>query len=407
MTSGNITSVFRTPRLAAGRRRNRRQGGYYEVSAPGEFSLKKFAKVKNLHAAYRILERDGGHGAGIDHLTFEDFSRGEVFASLRQVSAAIQDRTYLPYETLPVPIPKGDGRFRELQLHRIMDRTVHKALQLALDGFWRPRLPGIGRSTWHIYARMQRAIRERQAYILAIDDIRNCFPSVQIEDVFNCHIQHITQPDLLWLIDRIIRGHDGPNHTIGLAQGSPYSPIAMELMLHTCFDTLPDAIRRGFPLLLRYVDNLTFVCHSERESQEILLTTADILSRTGLTLKGQADGPQDIRDPDFNTPVLGLIPKWQNGQLNFSIPDSSYEDLEDGLINTMNHPQPTQIARSVIKGWIEAMGPAFASMAAPEITDRILNTTRRCGFREISIRDIRETASSARKRWIRLSQAVG
>ena len=340
-------------------------------------------------------------------MTFEDFSPGEVFEALRQVSEAIQNQTYQPYETLSVLAPKGDGRFRELSLQRITDRTVAKSLQLALNTFWRRRLPGIGRDVYRIYAKMQRVMRERNHYVLAIDDIENCFPSARIEDVFNSHRRFIGQPELLWLIDRILRGHDGPQRTIGLDQGSPYSPVGMELLLHTRFDEVINTPRRGYPLLLRYVDNLTFVCNNEREGHEILYRAKAILSELEMNLKGTDGDPQDIRDPKFNTSVLGLIPRWQDGQLKFTIPEASFKNLEQGLIKSMEYPNPTLISRSVVTGWMEAIGPAFTNTTSREIMDQALNITRRCGFREFSLAEIREAASCGRTRWMKLSRSVG
>lgn len=419
MTSGFPTTIYQTPRLPMGRRprpgeasqvrqrsrRSRNPGRYYTLTNPAQFQLGEFAHVDNLHAAFRKLERDGGHGAGIDGLSFEDFSPGAVFDALRHVSAAILNHQYCPYDTRLARVPKGEGRFRELRLQRVTDRAVAKALQLALTPVWRPRLPRIGRSVMHIFAEMQQVIRERQAYVLAIDDIRDCFPSAPIDGVFDYHRDYISQPDLLWLIEQILRGHEGPLHMIGLDQGSPYSPIAMELLLHACLDTELETRCQGYPLLLRYVDNLTFVCTSEREGQEILQVTEEILAPQGLTLKKQDGIPQDIRDPEFNTTVLGLTPYWQDGQLKFKIPESTYEDLTQGFINAMNQAKPTLTAELVAKGWMEAMGPALTKSVTSEVIDRILTISRRCGFREISQRELRETASKARRRWIRISES--
>jgi RNA-directed DNA polymerase len=293
------------------RQRTSRRGRQpYTVASPDEFRLARFSDQELLHTVYQILKAEGGPGPGTDGLTYDDFAPAEIHAALRAVGESLRSRTYLPYPTRLVRRPKGDGRWRELQLQRITDRTVAKALQVCLDGYRRAHLPGIGRGVWRIYAQMERAMRERRGYVLAIDDIRDCFPTTPLNAVMEAHRQHIRQPDLLWLVETIIRGNDGPEHAVGLDQGSPTSPAALELTLHTRLDARLEAEQRGLPLLWRYVDNLTYVCSSEREGHQALQATGDILAELNMQLKGQDGPPWDIRDRDYDRVDLGLIPRW-------------------------------------------------------------------------------------------------
>ena len=423
MTSGGLTRNAVQEALAFGDRRRlepesnenrsdnrrppRRPKGPYAISSPRKFNLNRLADVENLKKVFLLLKETGGHGAGIDRLTFDEFTNGELFSALRPLSAAIRNQSYRPYETRLVEVPKGDGRVRQLLLQIITDRVVAKALQLALDSYWRQQLPGIGRDVWRIYADMQRVMREWKAYVLAIDDVEDCFPSALIEAVLEFHRQHIAQQELLWLIEQVIRGHEGPDRMPGLHQGSPYSPVAMELLLHHCLDRRLEAAHQGFPLLLRYVDNLTFVCRSVHEGSEIIRTSGDILAEQGLRLKGKDGQPQDIRDPDFNKVLLGVIPRWQNGQLTFSIPESGFEDLRNGFVEAAIHPKPTQAAKAVAYGWTKAVGPTLVNKATQEVVDRVMKVARDCGFRELSARDLCDTAHRARKRWLVLANRRG
>ncbi len=368
------------------------------------FCLERLARVENLHAAFKILKREGGPGTGIDRLTYEDYSSSEIYDALRWVSKAILDKRYTPYPTRLVQIPKGDGRFRELQLHRITDRTIAKALQLALDPYWRTQLPRLGQGVPHVFAEMQRYMRANKAYVLAIDDIRECFPSARLDDVMRCHRQRISQPDLLWLIERILRGHEGPIHLTGLDQGSPYSPVAMEALLHGCLDAALEARYPGYPLLLRYVDNLTFVCKTECDGRQIVEAVSEILAYTDFSMKGKDGAPHDIRDPNYNTRVLGLIPRWQEGALQFRIPESGFENLRQSLHQSMNHPHPSKWIVMVVRGWIDAVGPALTKKAVPEVKDRVMLILRQEGFAGFPEREFCNLASLARKRWTELSE---
>lgn len=403
MTSGN---PLHRSRLRADSRRGQRNadqapGRLYQWSAGNRFDLVRFSRQDNLNFAYQTLRREGGHGAGNDGIRFEDVSPGEVYDCLRSVTAALTGRAYRPHPTLDVQIPKGDGRFRTLKLQRITDRSVAKALQLALGPFWSTRLPGIDRSVWDIYAEIQCVMRERRAYVLAIDDVRNCFPSVPIHRVLQFHQQHINQnqPDLLWLIETVIRGDEGADRTTGLDQGSPYSPVATELLLHTCLDSRLQAEDQGYPLLQRYVDNLTFICRSESEGEAILQRTTELLAETSLELKHKDGGPQDIRNPEYDTVLLGLIPRWLDGQLKFSIPERAYTELHAGLNETKNRLLQQSALRTKVTGWLTYLGPALTNATTPEVINRVHSITSDLGIR-IPRRDLSNTARKSRNRWL-------
>ena len=392
---------------ASRRRRSSRRGRQpYWIDSPDQFEIRKFACPERLHSVFRILEAEGGHGAGEDGLSYSDFSPREVYAALRKVSARLQDGSYCPHPTRLVKILKANGSYRKLRLLRIMDRVVAKALQLALDEYWRTQLPGIARDPWTVWAQMDRAIREHRAYVSAPDDIENCFPNAPLDEVIRCHRQHISQPDLLWLIETFIRGHEGPGHLIGLDQGSPYSSIAMELLLHNHLDTRLEAECQGSPLL-RYVDNLTFICDSEYEGNHVLQVADEILASLGFRLKCEERPPMDIRDGDYNRKVLGLIPRWRDGQLMFSIPESTFDDLQIRLLKALEAPRPAQSAWKAAKGSVESLGPALVKRVTPTVVDQVISTARDCGFTELQRKELLEIAHKARKRWLELCERTG
>ena len=84
-----------------------------------------------------------------------------------------------------VTIPKSATKVRTLALQRFTDRVVAKALLNCLTAFWQRR--SVTRSVWQVYAQLDREIRRRRAYFLAIDDIKDCFPSAPLDEVMRCH----------------------------------------------------------------------------------------------------------------------------------------------------------------------------------------------------------------------------
>ncbi len=390
-------------------RRPRERIEPYITGNPENFDLEKFASPERLASVFRILKATGGDGAGEDRITYSDFSGPELFEALRHVSRSIRALQYVPHPTRSALIPKDreQTKFRELQLHRVVDRVIAKALQLALDEYFRATLPRLGKDVHDLYAEMQWSARRNHGHFLTVDDVEDCFPSAPIDAVMECHREHISQPDLLWLIETIVRGHDGPEHTTGLYQGSPYSPVAMELLLHTHLDTRFGTEFRGFPLLLRYVDNINILSGNESEGRQAIEFCRDVLSDLGFRLKGEKppmDRPVDLTTEHPRRKVLGLNPCWKNGQLSLTVPEAALDDLKYGVSEALTTPNPKATAHSVTRGWLNALGPCLTSAVRPGIVNQVITTARECGFTELDRRTLQQVSHDAHTRWCTLCE---
>lgn len=404
--SGNPALAYARHRLPKGRRTrpNSRErwrapeSTGYHVRNPANFKLSKFAAPDNLYVAFKQLEDDGGHGAGTDGFRPVHFSESELRPILRQVSATLIDGTYRPYEPRICTVPKNGMGTRDLALFRFMDRTVAKALLNCLKPFWNERL--IALSTWQIYAKLHWTIQRRQLFVLAIDDIRKCFNFARLDDVMAWHQHHIVKQRLLELIERIIRGNDFLGTGIGLAQGSPISPTAMDLLLHHVLDLVMADRARNTPSF-RYVDNLAYLCSDVSEGTRVLSIANEVLEEAGFQLKREDGEPQDLRDPEYNKVLLGLIPRWQNGLLTFSIPESAFETLAVGLQIANEASSPAENALRRCTGWLQAQGPALMRNVEQEVVDRVVDMARHAGFRNVTRRDMLKIAALARRSWHR------
>lgn len=374
-------------------------------TTPENFDINKFATFKNLCTVYEYVNSTGGQAAGIDGFRFRDISKPVRNRIIKQLREELVAGTYIPDPALPQPVPKngyGNGT-RLLEIPTIFDRVVMKALELCLHDYWKSVLPGFERDVWTLFALMRQAIRRDETYIAAIDDIRNCYPSVLLDEVIRSLQQYHQNQALMCLTQQIIRGHRGPDHQTGLDQGSPCSPVFMELFLH---ERLDEMIRMSHPGItqLRYVDNITYLCSSVPEGTEALLRTEDILGGLQMQLKHQDGPPTDLRDPSHGKSILGLIPVWRNGDLHFTIPEESFQALDMKLTIRNQTPKPLDSIRATLFGWINAMGPALSNTIAPGIIDRVTEIATGKGIREFPTSELLSTARSARKRWLNLSQ---
>lgn len=386
----------------------RRRREPYRVLNPAEFDLAKFANADNLYVAFQQLVDEGGHGAGIDGFRPEHFSDAELSPILRSVSKAFEKEddqpiAYRPYPTRRMEIPKSATKVRTLALQRFTDRAVAKALTNCLTPFWERVIRR--RSVWQIYAQLDREIRRRRIYVLAIDDIQDCFPNAPREEVLYWLFRHINNEELLDLIEQIVLGHEGQDQLTGLDQGSPSSPVAVDVLLYHRLDNELETLSRNTPQY-RYVDNLTYLCRDVREAASVLAIARELVERIGFRLKGTDGDPQDLRDPSYNRVILGLIPTWQNGRLSFSIPQKAFDHLEEGFRFANSAARPLDNALGRCRGWLNSLGPALTNAVTPEVVNRVVDMARLEGFRNVTRKDMFLTAEKARRAWCRVLEGA-
>ncbi|MDM4019377.1 reverse transcriptase domain-containing protein [Roseiconus lacunae] len=364
------------------RRATKARDSFYRVPANDrDFSLAKLADKDNLFRAFKNLQAHGGDGVGLDGATFSDFSPSEVFSVLRQVSLAIKDKTYRPSRTRTVPIPKPDGDTRDLELQTVIDRTVAKSLQLALLPLAQQRLPRLTQSVVGVYKELHDTVRRTRQFWLAPDDIKKCFDNVSVEAVMDSFRDRFSNPDLLWLIETVVRGFEGPERHVGeskgISQGCPFSPMAMEWLLHSRLD-IPFAQQTSSQTLLRYVDNLLVVCSDAQSGEQALAVCKELLAPLRMKLKhAPEDNPFDLREPSNDRSILGFNPVWTD-QLQLGIPSGTYDALRKKLVEAHRTPNPGKQAMSVINGFINAYGPAMTVPDRPTIISRLFDVLAEC-----------------------------
>ena len=406
-----VRSQTRTPRTedfeqyerlkATLRRSAKRRDRFYRVPADGSFSLEKFADHENLFRAFKNLQAHGGDGAGVDKVSFDDFSPSEVFSVLRQVSLAIKNKAYRPNETRTVPIPKPDGDKRYLKLQTIVDRTIAKSLQLALMPLAQQRLPRLTQSVVSLYKELHDTVRRSRQFWLAPDDIKKCFDNVSVEAVMDSFHDQFSNPDLLWLIEIVLRGSEGPERHVGIDQGSPFSPMAMEWLLHSRLD-VPFAQQTSNQTLLRYVDNLLVICGDAQSGEQALAVCEELLVPLSMELKhAPADNPFDLRESSPNRKILGFNPVWTD-QLQLGLPNGAYDALRKKLTEAHKTPDPGKQAMSVINGFVNAYGPAMTVPDRPTIISRLIDVLVVCEHWEYPLERLGELAEKAYGEWTEL-----
>ena len=371
----------------------------YTCSNPRMFDLEKFGSQKNLEAVFDHLRVHSGEAPGENDVTFKELTSTQKHQLLSALSRSLIQKEYQPRPIRKVEIPKGNGKVRELSIQCIEDRIVAKALQLATDRLWRRRLPRIGISPAQLFADLERNIRKYKKYWLAVDDIRDCFPSIPISAALAIQMDVFGGTAAEHLVRQVTLGHEGQGLTGGVGQGSPYSPVLVECVLHYRFDKPMKGNRNRIPLF-RYVDNLTFSVGGISSARMVIEEASCTLKQIDhtLTLKGESQ-PINLRDPKHGQTILGFKPLWSNGRFTLKIHEQAFlqleESIEDSVVKGMDlYP--------LLKGWVSAYGPALNKSERNAVLERVIGQTRPYFNRRFPSDQLLADMKTAHSRWLRL-----
>ena len=201
------------------------------------------AKIETLEEAYRAAKRNGG-APGVDGQKFEDIEQAGRAAFLAAIRDALETGRYKPMPNRRVDIPKGNGKFRTLQIPCIRDRVVQGALKLILEAIFeadfcpnsygfRPR-----RSPHRALAEVRRSVMRRMSTIIDVD-LSRYFDTIRHSVLLDIIAKRVQDPQVLHLVKQVIKA----GGKLGVPQGGPFSPLAANIYLNEV-DWAFDAIRR-------------------------------------------------------------------------------------------------------------------------------------------------------------------
>ena len=200
-------------------------------------------KTETLEEAYRIAKGNGG-APGIDGQSFQDIESVGRVAFLAAVREDLVTDRYKPMPNRPVEIPKGNGKFRTLQIPCIRDRVVQGALKLILEAVFdadfcptsygfRPK-----RSPHQALAQVRRSVMRRMSTVIDVD-LSRYFDTIRHSVLLDKIAKRIQDPQVMGLVKQIIKA----GGSVGVPQGGPFSPLAANIYLNE-LDWFFDAIRR-------------------------------------------------------------------------------------------------------------------------------------------------------------------
>ena len=226
-------------------------------------------------------------------------------------------------------------------LDRVVAAAVARALTPPFEAVFLPSSygfrPGLG--TQDLLADLMAAMAAVRITTLAIDDVRKAFDHVPIAPLMEAFAEHITDPSLLQLIETILRGGEDRGRTVGIPQGSPISPLALNVLLHHIHDR-PLEGDPDFPPLFRYADNLAYLARACPKATRPW-TVSDDSWRTPDSPSRATTAPVDLREGG-EASLLGFRLSMHEDRLRLDLGEDALEsDLALCLTSAHDDPDPT------------------------------------------------------------------
>ncbi len=237
--------------------------------------------VPGLSAGWmRVLARSGA--PGIDGVTIDGFTRGAE-GRITTLSEDLIAGTYRPQPPRIVKIPKKVGGERILRIPGIRDRVAQSSAALMLSPLLEPTFEDAsfgyrpGRSIQAAARRIGGLHAQGFGWVVEAD-IDDFFDEIPHDKLLAKLVKVVPDPDVealvgLWLTSAEPDG-------VGIAQGSPLSPLLANLHL----DAVDEALSGSETALVRYADDFVILCRSQETATRAMGLAIRVLAEQGLRL---------------------------------------------------------------------------------------------------------------------------
>lgn len=345
---------------------------------------------KNLLKARRQVEKNRG-SSGVDGMPV-----GQLKQHLDQTReilvTSILNHSYVAQPILGIVIPKGAGKTRQLGVPTVIDRTLQQAVSQAIApkfelefkehsyGF-RPQ-----KNAHQAVLQAQKYIHEGYQHIVDID-LKNFFDQVEHYIILQLIYRKVKCPTTLRLIRVWLRAPmqiDGKliKRRKGIPQGSPFSPLLSNIMLHELDRELE---RRGLKYV-RYADDFSIYTKTKSEARAIGNSIYEFLrDKLKLPINREKSG---IRRPvNFQVLGFGFVPtykKGEKGHYQVVVGKKGWRKLKQTLkwITRKTIPMSLQERfrklKEVQRGWLNYFRMASIQVKLKELDSWIRNRLRYC-----------------------------
>jgi hypothetical protein len=304
-----------------------------------------------LIAAGEHVSRHGGPGAGVDGVSPAALTRADVIKLARALQDEVRSGRYRPGPDRQVEVPKRAGGVRVLSVPGVADRVLQKAVLMMCQPFVDALLPeGViggrpGMAVTDAINAAGRAAGTGDRWCWALADARAAFDTVPlVEMAASIRRWFGSTPFADLLVTIATHGRE-----LGIRQGSPLSPIFLNIFLTDVLDG-PWAIAHPDQPLVRWVDDLLVLTRTPKEAHDALDHLSTLLALHGMRLKPGARTADLTRGSGIEW--LGVELHREGNTIAPGITQKEWARLRQDLLTAQGDDHPTERARTIIRGWI-------------------------------------------------------
>ena len=302
------------------------------------------------------------------------------YQMMRSLSWYLREGEYTPEPFHRKKIPKRSGGTRVLHIPTEDDRVVQRGIYLTVGPYldacfhdfsfgWRPEV-----SRLHALASHGWAATSQDRYWVVIADIKDAFPSTPRLRVRELVRKYLLQTeDICDLIDLTLSPHKK-----GLPQGSPLSPMLLNLYLHHNLDRKWHQLGLDIPLL-RYADDIMLLCKSESEARQGYRELVKQLANAGLQLKHGIESC--VCDTRTQQPVEWLGFSMKMKRYCVRIGASTWSSLDLKLREIGPSDESGEKSEQVLESWLGQHVPALNGKSQRRSPKKSITCFTDIGFR--------------------------
>lgn len=354
-------------------------------------------QVINRQNMMRALHQVRGNkgSAGVDRMPVS-----ELYDYLNNNRASIEqsllDGTYLPAPILGVEIPKSNGKVRLLGVPTVVDRMLQQAVGQVLANRFEMAFEDSSYG-FRPNKNAQQAVLKALEYINSgyqdiVDiDLKNFFDEVDHCILLQLLYRRVKCSLTLRLIRKWLRAPILINGKLvkrrkGVPQGSPLSPILSNIML----DELDKELDRRGLKYVRYADDFSIYCKSQRQARKIG-------NEIYLFLKGKLHLPINREKSGIRRPVkftiLGFtfVPtfkKGDKGKYQLVVSEKGWKTLKQKLKTITRKTTPFTFderihkLKEVQQGWLQYYRIASIQGKLKDVDGWVRNRLRCCIWKQ-------------------------
>lgn len=335
---------------------------------------------RNLNCAWTHVAARSGSTAGPDGETIKSL-KGDRFQHMRDLQDAIREDRYEHDQTRDVPVPKKHkSGTRLIQIPSILDRIVHRGIvqvfQPLVDGqFFKTSFgfrPRRDRRHALVFAETQ---FELGSTVVCTEDLKSAFDNVPQDRLVQILQRYASERRFVGLLEKVIRT---PSR-VGLRQGAGSSPLFLNIYCHHTIDRVWHKKQRPASFA-RYADDLALFARSRNEAAGARGQLQEICLAPGFCFRGSKG--TSIVEVAQGQPLgwLGYQVRWVANHMEVRISESGWTALAEKVSDPAGIAGASERLSNLLRGWIQALGPAYDYENRRGVLDRLNGLLRDAGW---------------------------